>query len=144
VIDLSTPEGDTAGAVHIAGELTVYHAAEAARDLLARIAGANAEAGPLALDLDGVTEFDSAGIQVLLVARQALVARGGSLQLLRPSRPVLDVIETFALTDLLAAPAAPTAATEILAEGAPPPIDDATEAPEPAEDDADTEDDNDE
>jgi hypothetical protein len=38
---------------------------------------------------------------VLLVARRAAVAAGGGLQLLRPSRPVLDVIETFALTDLL-------------------------------------------
>jgi anti-sigma B factor antagonist len=132
VIELSTPEADP-GAVHIAGELTVYHAAEAARDLLARIAGAEPEAGPLALDLDGVTEFDSAGIQVLLVARQALVARGSGLQLLRPSRPVLDVIETFALTDLLAAP---VAAPEMEAEATP------TE-PEP-EAPADTEDPDDE
>jgi anti-sigma B factor antagonist len=108
VITLSTAEDDATGAIHIAGELTVYHAAEAARDLLARIAAPEAQASPLALDLDGVTEFDSAGIQVLLVARRAAVAAGGGLQLLRPSRPVLDVIETFALTDLLAAPVPPT------------------------------------
>jgi anti-anti-sigma factor len=101
VITLSPAESDATGAIHIAGELTVYHAAEAARDLLARIAAPEALTGPLALDLDGVTEFDSAGIQVLLVARRAAVAAGGGLQLLRPSRPVLDVIETFALTDLL-------------------------------------------
>jgi anti-sigma B factor antagonist len=102
VIALSTAEGDAAGAIQIAGELTVYHAAETAQQLLARIG----EAPALAIDLDGVTEFDSAGIQVLLVAQRAAVAAGGTLQLLRPSRPVLDVIETFALTELLAAPAA--------------------------------------
>jgi anti-sigma B factor antagonist len=127
VISLSTAEGDAAGALHIAGELTVYHAAETAQQLLARIG----EAPALAIDLDGVTEFDSAGIQVLLVAHRAAVAAGGTLQLLRPSRPVLDVIETFALSELLTAP---------VAVAAEPTSDDVPEADSDDETESETED----
>jgi anti-sigma B factor antagonist len=109
MISLSSAD-DAAGVLQVAGELTVYHAAALATDLLARIAETAGPDVDLALDLDGVTELDSAGLQVLMVARRELRARGGQLRLQRPSRPVRDILETFALHGWLEAPPAPAAA----------------------------------
>ena len=93
----------------LTGELTIYHAAQLAKDLLAKVA----DGSPLTLDLDGVTEIDSAGVQVLLVTRREVLARGGTFRFLRPSRAVQDVIETLALSDRLSPPAAlPASSTE--------------------------------
>ena len=79
--------------LHVAGELTVYHAAELAAELWRRMQASPA----LCLDLDGVSEIDSAGVQVLLVARREARDRGSDFRLLRPSRPVLDVFELLHL-----------------------------------------------
>jgi anti-sigma B factor antagonist len=104
MIALTSDDTDPA-LVHVAGELTVYHAAALATDLLTRLA--EASGANLAIDLDGVTELDSAGLQVLMVARREARANGGLLRFHRASRPVLDVLDTFQLGDWLA-PAAPT------------------------------------
>jgi anti-sigma B factor antagonist len=78
-------------------ELTVYHAAALAFELRRLM-----EAGTdLDLDLEGVTEFDSAGLQVLLVAQREARARGLALRLHRPSPVVLEVLQTLNLTERL-------------------------------------------
>jgi anti-sigma B factor antagonist len=94
--------------LQVSGELTIYHAAELAAQLLPLVAQRST---PIELDLEGVTELDSAGVQVLLVALRAAHDHGGALHVVRPSRAVKDVLETFTLADLFAPPAALTAAT---------------------------------
>lgn len=55
----------------------------------------------LALDLSGVTEFDSAGVQLLLAARRSLAERGQVLALLDASPVVRDALAVFGLQHTL-------------------------------------------
>ena len=77
----------------LAGELTIYHAAEA-RDLLA---GELALEPPAELDLSGLEELDTAGVQVLAWAKREARAKGGALAFTRHSAAVLEVIELLNL-----------------------------------------------
>jgi len=77
----------------LSGELNIYRAAELKQELLAAIAAAPA----LELDLAAVTELDTAGLQVLMLAKQAAGALGRELHLVQHSAAVLEV---FDLLDL--------------------------------------------
>ena len=90
------------GALALGSELTIVHAAAARDTLLQALA---AHDGDLALDLSGVTDFDSAGVQLLLATRLALQAHGRALQLVDPSAAVRDALATFGLDGLLQAAA---------------------------------------
>ena len=70
------------------GELTVQTAAEHKTRLLA---GLIADGG-MDLDLSGVTELDTAGLQLLLLLGREAAQLGTSLRLLNPSEPVLEVL----------------------------------------------------
>jgi anti-anti-sigma factor len=83
-------------------ELTIAFAA-AARELLAD--AVQSGHGDFALDLRGVTDFDSAGVQLLLAARRSLAERGDALRLVGASPAVRDALRTFGLQDLLPLPA---------------------------------------
>lgn len=78
-------------------ELTVAFAAEARERLLAAIH----QGQGLTLDLSAVTDFDSAGVQLLLAARRAQAERCQPLLLRRASPPVRDALATFGLSDIL-------------------------------------------
>jgi anti-anti-sigma factor len=84
----------TAVAFAIEGELTIYRAAELKPVLLEAAAG---EAP--AVDLSQVTEFDSAGLQLLLVAAREAQREGRQLQLLAPSEPVREVLAMLDMED---------------------------------------------
>ena len=84
-------------------ELTIAFAA-AARERLAD--AVQSGQGDLALDLRGVTDFDSAGVQLLLAARRSLAERGDALCLSGASAAVRDALRTFGLQDLLPVAAA--------------------------------------
>lgn len=91
--------GATADLLALGPELTIAFAA-ATRDSLADAVAAHRAAGAaaaLALDLSGVTEMDSAGVQLLLAARLSLSRQGQALHLHAPSRPVADALGTFGL-----------------------------------------------
>jgi anti-anti-sigma regulatory factor len=77
--------------IALSGEATVYHAADIRQTLIA--APAEHPSG-LDIDLSAVTEIDSAGVQLLMAAKQAL---GSALTLSAHSVPVLEVFELFAL-----------------------------------------------
>jgi anti-anti-sigma factor len=77
----------------IAGELTIYRAAE----LCAQLREAVAPAGDLVLDLAEVTECDTAGVQLLLAVARALEERGSRLLLAGTSAPVRDALKTLGL-----------------------------------------------
>jgi len=80
--------------LRIEGELTIYRAAELKNTLLAAVA----EHDTLDIDLSAVTEFDTAGVQLLLVAKRAAAARQHTLRLVGHSAPVIDVFELLDLS----------------------------------------------
>ncbi len=70
------------------GELTIYTALDAKQRLLASLAqGETVEA-----DLRGVSEFDSAGLQILLLARSEALRAGKNLHWVGFSRAVEEVL----------------------------------------------------
>jgi anti-sigma B factor antagonist len=81
--------------VNLGPELTIAFAA-AARDTL--FDALLAQPGDLTLDLGGVTDFDSAGVQLLLAAQRSLAERGDALRLLSVRTPVRDAMAVFGLT----------------------------------------------
>lgn len=86
--------------MRIEGEMTIYRAAELKPGLLDAV---REHAAP-ALDLSAVTEFDSAGLQLLLVARQEAARLGKRLALSAASSAVRDVFALLGM-DLEEAPA---------------------------------------
>ena len=86
--------------LRIEGELTIYRAAQLKDTLLAAVA-AN---GTLEIDLSAVEEFDTAGLQLLMLAKRAATAAGHTLRLAGPSAPVLVVFELLALSQHFGAP----------------------------------------
>ncbi|GCL63651.1 STAS domain-containing protein [Pseudaquabacterium pictum] len=100
---LPTADTPAAGPVLCLGaEMTIAHAA-AHRDTLADALAA--ASGDLQLDLSGVSDFDSSGVQLLLAARRSLRERGRALQVVAASAAVQDALQLFGLADLLDAPA---------------------------------------
>ena len=87
-----------ATALSLGPELTIAFAA-ASHQQLAEALGSGQPG--LTLDLSGVTEFDSAGLQLLLAARRSLAARGQALSIHQPSAVVCDALAVFGLQDLL-------------------------------------------
>jgi anti-anti-sigma factor len=80
----------SAAAMRLDGELTIYRAAELKPRLLAAL-----EATPdtLEIDLSGVTDFDTAGLQLRMVAHETARASGRAIRLVGHSPAVLEVFE---------------------------------------------------
>lgn len=78
------------GELRMDGEMTIYRATEVAQTLFASL---RAQAGDVNLDLSDVTEFDTAGLQLVLMARRMVEASGHRLDVVQPSECVLDVLE---------------------------------------------------
>jgi len=81
------------GHVAIDGELNIYRAA----DLKTLLQGELARCTTLEVDLAGVTEVDSAGLQVLMLAKQTARAGKRELRLVGHSPAVLEVFELLDL-----------------------------------------------
>jgi anti-anti-sigma factor len=79
-------------------ELTIAHAGAAHERLAQALRDGH---GDFALDLSGVTDFDSAGVQLLLAARRTLAERGDTLCLHAASPAVADALATFGLQTML-------------------------------------------
>lgn len=75
------------------GELTIYRAAELKVTVLEALRAARA----LEIDLSGVTELDTAGLQVLMLARQSAAADQRALRLVRHSPAVAEIFEMLDL-----------------------------------------------
>jgi anti-anti-sigma factor len=78
--------GQAAAPLRIAGECTIFRAAELRELLLA-------EPPAQEIDLSGVTEMDSAGLQLLMAAKLAATRAGRTLRLCAHSPAVLEVFE---------------------------------------------------
>lgn len=77
------------GQIKVTGELTVYTAAEIGPKLLASLDKHKASA----LDLSGVAEFDTAGLQMLLFARRESASKGRALAFREPSPAASSALE---------------------------------------------------
>jgi len=79
--------------LRIEGELTIYRAAELKQTLLDAVA-----AQPVVeVDLSAVGEFDTAGLQLLMLAKRSAKAAERELRLVGHSPAVLDVLQLFDL-----------------------------------------------
>lgn len=104
---MTTPASTPPAALRLDGELTIYRAAELKPMLLAPLA----PGVTLEVDLAGVTELDTAGLQLLMLAKQTAHAHGGALTLTGHSAAVVDVFELLGIAGwfgdpLVIAPAA--------------------------------------
>jgi anti-anti-sigma factor len=91
----------------LAGELTIYQAKAIKTTLLAAI-GSQPR---LEIDLSQVTGIDTAGVQLLLLAKREASRRGGELRLAGHSEPVIKVIDLLNIGGELGDPLVMTVAT---------------------------------
>lgn len=99
-MDNSTPSPATGPAIN--GELTIFTAAEIKQRWLDAI---RLSASPdVEIDLSGVTEIDSAGLQLMVMARIEGLCRDKTVRFGRPSDPVADLIETCGLSRFFSDP----------------------------------------
>jgi anti-sigma B factor antagonist len=82
-------------------ELNIVHAAETRQSWLSQIEAAHEV---IELDASGVQEIDSAGMQLLLATMNGAGHEGKLFKLVKPSRPVRDVIDIFGLSEHFAQP----------------------------------------
>jgi anti-sigma B factor antagonist len=75
--------------VSVEGDLTIYTAAGCKSGLLSQVA---AQCASVTLDMEKVSELDTAGLQILLVAHGIVVAAGGSMRLVNVQPAVRDVL----------------------------------------------------
>ena len=75
-----------AEALRIEGEFTVFRAAELKPVLLGT-------PPPHEIDLSGVTEIDTAGVQMLMLAKRSALAQDRELRLVGHSPAVIEVFE---------------------------------------------------
>ncbi|GGM30879.1 lipid asymmetry maintenance protein MlaB [Dactylosporangium sucinum] len=82
--------------ISVDGELTVMNAAEQHERLLRALGDS-----PLEVGLAGVTELDTAGLQVLLLLSREAARRGVAVSFAGHSPAVLDVLELVGLSPSL-------------------------------------------
>lgn len=81
------------GCVHVRGEMTIYGAAHLKEQLFAALAGES----DVCLDLSAVSEIDTTGVQLLLLAQQVSVAGGARFALARPSDVMTEALGLLCL-----------------------------------------------
>jgi anti-sigma B factor antagonist len=89
------------GIVSIEGEMTLRRAPQLRALLLGLLARDEQE---VQLDLSGVSEIDSAGLQLLLLTKRTALARHKQLLLLGKSAAVSDALELLRLTSYFGEP----------------------------------------
>lgn len=78
--------------VMLDGDFTIYRVAELRQMLTAHVA-----AGARRFDLSGVTDFDSAGVQLLAATRGSVSRVGGQAEFFKAPRCVWEVCSTLGL-----------------------------------------------
>lgn len=92
-MEIRVEGGDGIGTLHLRGELTIYTAA----DTKPRLLDALAQADALDINLADVTEIDTAGVQLLILAKREAARAGKRLILSGHSPAAMELIETFNL-----------------------------------------------
>lgn len=86
--------------VELGGELTIY----AARELKDGLLGAFGECAEVEINLSGVSDIDTAGLQVLMLAKRHATATNKALRLVGHSRSVRELIELYNMAALFGDP----------------------------------------
>lgn len=86
---MSSPHIQPPTLLFIEGDLTIRRVQEMKEVILARLARSQV----LELDLAGITEIDTAGAQLLLMARRAAQASRKEVQLVAPSPAVASLFD---------------------------------------------------
>ena len=81
------------GKVSIDGTMTIYEAATQKKDLL----NAFNSTYELEIDLSGVTEMDSAGLQLLLLLKREAIREGKQVRLVAHSAASLEALDIYNL-----------------------------------------------
>ena len=89
-------QSETPATASVSGELTVYRAAELREKISRHIAD-----GVRRFDLSGVTDFDSAGLQLLAAMRASAAREMGDIEFLNPPACVREVCELCGLSPWL-------------------------------------------
>lgn len=90
---MDSAEQQKSALLRVEGEMNIYKASELKQALLSAIPAG----GTLEADLSGVTEMDSAGLQLLMLAKKTAQSRGGDLKLVNHSPAVVDIFELLNL-----------------------------------------------
>ena len=98
---MTTTIESVAGGIRVTGEMTVYTASQIKQPLLDAIADGPAN---IQLDLSGVSEFDTAGVQLLLLVHRETLLSGRNFQLAAESNIVRDVLTLCGARLLIGAP----------------------------------------
>lgn len=83
--------------LRIAGELTIYRAAEWKAAILGN-------PPPREVDLSGVTEMDTAGLQLLMLAKKTALAAQREMRLVAHSPAVMEVFELLGVATFFGDP----------------------------------------
>lgn len=83
--------------LRLAGELTIYTASE----FKPRVLGALAGGAVLEVHAADVTEVDTAGVQLLLLAKREAVAAGKQMRVVSPSAAMQDALGQYYLSPAL-------------------------------------------
>ncbi len=92
-MELSQEHREDRLCLRASGEMTIYRAA----DLKPKLLRALSESDAIDLDLSGVSELDTTGVQLLMLLKQEAVAAGKALALSGHSPAVLEVFELLNL-----------------------------------------------
>lgn len=96
-MEITTIHNDTnATSVVVTGEMNIYHALDG-KELLMKAIG---DAADVELDLSNVTEFDSSGLQLVLLAYREAERNGNRLRIKGKNERVENVIALFRLGEL--------------------------------------------
>jgi len=85
---------DNVGYLSVSDEMTIYTAAEQKNEFLGHLA----DFSEMELDLSGVTEIDSAGLQLLMAMKSEAHRLHHEVRFVRHSQPVLQVFELLKLS----------------------------------------------
>ena len=88
------------GVVRIRGEMTIYGAAELKGSLFTAI---SSHPEHCSIDLASVSEFDTTGLQILMMAQRACASRGAHLRVENPSDCVREAFALLHATDFFSA-----------------------------------------
>lgn len=97
---IQTSEQENCCVVRIEGELNIYQALASKAPLIAALHhGQQTE-----INLSGVTEIDSAGLQLLLLVKREALKQGRPLRLVAHSEAVIEVLEMLGLASFFGDP----------------------------------------
>lgn len=97
-MDIKTEKKNETVTLRLQGQLTIY----SARIFYTAVIGSLEQATVLEIDLSGISDIDSAGVQILMALKRKAVALKKELRLLKHSPVVLSVFDLYGLAGFFA------------------------------------------